>query len=145
MIDKASSDLQGTVKAIAVSSAGEDVTLAELSVRGRAPTFKEVPIKCTVLEGDTAVFRCRVIGEPKPQIQWSKGKWNKIKDGGRYKVYEDTTGENVLEIKDIARKDAGTYLVKATNEHGSEEAPATIIVTDKMEEMLDWKAQLKHR
>lgn len=50
-----------------------------------------------------------------------------------------------MEITDIKRKDAGTYLVKATNEHGSSDAPATLIVTDKPEEAEDWMAKLKHR
>lgn len=96
--------------------------------------------------GNTAIFRCKVKGEPTPEIQWSKGKWNKLKDGGRYKIFQDeTTGEHVMEIADIKRKDAGTYLVKATNEHGSSDAPATLIVTDKPEEAEDWMAKLKHR
>lgn len=50
-----------------------------------------------------------------------------------------------MEIADIKRKDAGTYLVKATNEHGCSDAPATLIVTDKPEEAEDWMAKLKHR
>lgn len=96
--------------------------------------------------GDSGMFRCLVSGEPAPEIQWSKGKWNKIKDGGKYKVYKDeNTGENVLEIADIKKKDAGTYLVSAKNEHGTAEAPATLIVTDKPEEVQDWKDMLKHR
>ena len=65
--------------------------------------------------GSTAIFKCKVDGQPEPDIQWSKGKWNKIKDGGRYKVYKDEkTGQNILEIEDIKRKDAGTYTVKAS-------------------------------
>jgi hypothetical protein len=33
----------------------------------------------------------------------------------------------------------------AKNEHGTTEAPATLIVTDKPEEVQDWKNMLKHR
>lgn len=70
----------------------------------------------------------------------------KIQDGGRYCVFVDeATGEHVLQIKDIKDKDAGTYTVTASNEHGSEQAPATLMVTDKLEEVADWKSQLKHR
>ena len=70
----------------------------------------------------------------------------KLQDGGRNKVYYDeNTKQHVLCIKDIKPKDAGTYTVTVSNEHGSEQAPATLMVTDKLEEVLDWKAQLKHR
>lgn len=96
--------------------------------------------------GESGMFRCLVSGEPAPEILWSKGKWNKIKDGGKYKVYKDeTTGEDVLEITDIKKKDAGTYLVTVKNEHGTTDAPATLIVTDKPEDVQDWKDMLKHR
>lgn len=43
--------LQGTIKAVLYNSGGEIETTAELEVRGRAPTFVEVPLKCTLLEG----------------------------------------------------------------------------------------------
>ncbi|KAJ8319891.1 hypothetical protein KUTeg_001478 [Tegillarca granosa] len=145
-IDKCSPEMQGLIKAVAVNQGGEELCTANLEVRGRAPSFKEMPIKCTILEGSTAIFRCLVDGSPEPEIQWSKGKWNKIKDGGRFKVYKDEkTGEDVLEIADIKKKDAGTYQVTATNEHGSEAAPATIIVTDNEDDVQDWLAQLQHR
>ena len=49
----------------------------------------------------------------------------------------------VEQMRDIKNKDAGTYTVTATNEHGSEQVPATLMVTDKMEEVADWKSQLK--
>ena len=96
--------------------------------------------------GSTAVFKCAVEGEPKPTIQWSKGKWQKFKPTDKIKIYEDDkTGQQVFEISDIKTNNAGTYLVSATNEHGTAEAPATLIVTDNPEEAEDWLKQLKHR
>lgn len=56
VIDKASPELQGTLKAVAVSNAGEDLVTAELEVRGQAPIFTEVPIKCTILEGMSCLY-----------------------------------------------------------------------------------------
>ena len=50
-----------------------------------------------------------------------------------------------MEILDIKKKDAGTYNVSATNEHGTEQVAATLIVTSIPEEAEDWKAALKHR
>lgn len=70
----------------------------------------------------------------------------KLQDGGRNRVFfDESTGEYVLQMEGIKPKDAGTYTVTATNEHGTEQAPATLMVTDKLEEVVDWKAQLKHR
>ena len=79
-------------------------------------------------------------------MQWSKGKWTKLKTGDRFNIYKDeNTGEDVMEILDIKKKDSGTYNVSATNEHGTEQVAATLIVTAIPEEAEDWKAALKHR
>ena len=50
-----------------------------------------------------------------------------------------------MEIQDIKKKDSGTYNVTATNEHGTQQVAATLIVTSVPEEAEDWKAALKHR
>lgn len=50
-IDKCSPEMQGLIKAVAVNQGGEELCTANLEVRGRAPSFKETPIKCTILEG----------------------------------------------------------------------------------------------
>lgn len=95
---------------------------------------------------DTAIFRCLIKGEPSPTVEWSKGKWAKLKPSERYNIFKDeNTLENVLEIKKIKKKDAGTYTVSASNEHGTEQVPVTLIVTSNPEEAEDWKAALKHR
>ena len=98
------------------------------------------------IPGDTAIFKCKIKGEPEPKVEWSKGKWAKLKQSDRHNVFKDQdTGENVVEIKDIKPKDAGTYNVSATNEHGTQQVPVTLIVTSNPEEAEDWKASLKHR
>ena len=87
-----------------------------------------------------------VDGEPKPTIEWSKGKWMKIKPNDQYQVYQDeATSEYVFKIKDVKSKDAGTYTVTASNEHGSEQCPASMMITTKAEEVNDYKSQLKKR
>lgn len=100
----------------------------------------------TIFSGDKAIFKCLVKGIPEPEVQWSKGKWTKLKTGDRFNIYKDeSTGEDVMEILNIAKKDAGTYNVTATNEHGTQQVAATLIVTAIPEEAEDWKAALKHR
>ena len=138
------SDMGGDIKVVAVNQGGEDTCTANLNVRGRAPTFIEKPLKCTILEGETLVFRCRVDGDPTPTVSWSKGKWKQIKNNAKTRVYlDEQSGQHVCEIDDIVKKDAGTYTVNIENEFGSDTCPATLMVTDKPEEAEDWKASLK--
>ena len=47
----ATPDLAGEVKATVANSGGEVLCTATLDVRGKAPSFVEAPVKCTVLEG----------------------------------------------------------------------------------------------
>lgn len=94
--------------------------------------------------GETAVFRCRIDGEPKPKIEWSKGKWRKLTNDAKTRIYYDeATGQHVMEIDNIKEKDGATYTVTISNEHGENTCSVTLIVTDKPEEAQDWKAQLK--
>ncbi|XP_023933258.1 titin isoform X1 [Lingula anatina] len=144
-IDDCMPDKMGPVKVVAKNNGGDVSAECKLTVEGRAPSFVQKPIKCTVMEGSTAVFRCRIDGEPMPTVQWSKGKWKKFTHGGKVKVYRDEeTDEQVLEIESITSKDAGTYTVTLKNDKGVEECSATLIVTDDSEAMEDWRAQLKH-
>ena len=135
---------QGHVNVIAKNIGGEASTECDLVIKGRAPTFIEKPIKCTVLEGDTAVFRCRVDGEPEPKVEWTKGKWRKMENNSTTRVfYDEEVKQYVLEMDNIKPKDAGTYTVTISNEYGSDSCPATLMSTNKEEDVEDWKAQLK--
>ena len=51
LITDAVPSMQGEIQAIAKNNGGEVLCTATLEVRGRAPTFVEAPLKCTVLEG----------------------------------------------------------------------------------------------
>lgn len=134
----------GKVKVIAKNNGGEDSCEAELTIKGRAPSFVEKPLKCTVLEGETAIFRCRVDGNPEPKVEWSKGKWRKMENNKKTRVYfDEESGQHVLEMDDTKSKDAGTYTVTITNEYGSDTCSVTLITTDKEEEVQDWKSALK--
>lgn len=47
----------GKIKVIAKNAGGEDSCSSDLTVRGRAPTFIEKPLKCTILEGIFSDYR----------------------------------------------------------------------------------------
>ena len=92
----------------------------------------------------TAEFRCRVDGDPTPTVEWSKGKWRKMTNDAKTRVFFDEAAEQyVLQMDQIKKPDAGTYTVTIENKFGSDTCPATLMVTDKEEDVLDWKAQLK--
>ena len=89
----------GEVKVVARNVGGEDSCSANLSVRGRAPTFIEKPLKCTIMDGGTTVFRCRIDGDPNPTVEWTKGKWRKMENNEFTRVYYDeTVDQHVLEM-----------------------------------------------
>ena len=134
----------GQVKVTAKNCGGEAVTEAELKVEGRAPSFVERPLKCVVLEGDTCVFRCRVDGQPAPEVTWSKGKWRKMEANDVTRVFhDDVTEQYALEIDNVKAKDAGTYTCSISNVYGSDSCSVTLMVTENEAEMDDWLSQLK--
>jgi hypothetical protein len=134
----------GKVKIVAKNNGGEASCEAQLTIKGRAPTFVEKPMKCTILEGGTAMFRCRVDGNPEPKVEWSKGKWRKMENNSKTRVFfDEETAQYVLEMDEVKTKDAGTYTVTISNEYGSDTCSVTLICTDKEEEVQDWKAALK--
>ena len=68
----------------------------------------------------------------------------KLKNDSKTKIYVDeTNGDHVMEVADIKKADAGTYTVSASNKHGTEMCPVTLMVTDKEEEANEWKEQLR--
>ena len=109
---------------------------------GKGDYYRQV--SCGHFAGQTAEFRCRVDGEPTPTVEWSKGKWRKMTNDAKTRVFFDEAAEqHVLEMDQIKKNDAGTYTVTIQNKFGSDTCPATLMVTDKEEDVQDWKAQLK--
>ena len=88
-------------------------------------------------------FRCRISGDPYPTIVWKKG-WTEQKPGPKTRIcHDEVSDEHVLEIDQIKKKDAGTYTVVITNKFGSEQCPATLMVTEDAKEAEDWASSLK--
>ena len=48
--------MSGTVKVVAKNNGGEASCESQMTIKGRAPTFIEKPIKCTILEGKFYVY-----------------------------------------------------------------------------------------
>ena len=90
------------------------------------------------------MFKCRIDGDPYPKVEWSKGKWRKIENNHKTRVYKDeATGQHVCEMDNCKGKDAGTYTVTISNHFATEACPATLMITKNAEEVEDWAASLK--
>lgn len=48
----------------------EETEAEETFVAGSPPKFVKLPTDSLVAEGETAIFECAVIGEPKPELKW---------------------------------------------------------------------------
>ncbi|XP_038047566.1 titin-like, partial [Patiria miniata] len=126
----------GEYKCVVISSAGEDVCTAKLTVTEvrRGPSFVEKPEVEDTPEGTEAIFRCKVDGFPKPTVTWNKG-WKQITTGGKFTItFDEDTEESVLTIKDTTPSDAGKYTCYLKNPLGQETSSVSLKVTPKPEE-----------
>ena len=79
-----------------------------------------------VCVGEPAKLRCRVEGDPFPDIEWFVD-GDKIKKGGRFDFTTD--GDLVtLKISETSALDEGEYQCTATNENGTVSCSAELIV-----------------
>ncbi|KAM5124878.1 striated muscle preferentially expressed protein kinase-like, partial [Mantella aurantiaca] len=91
------------------------------------PTFKEALADHMVVEGQEAVLRVQVEGEPKPMISWLKNK-QQLKPGSRCHMTEERGGICSLHISAADKRDAGFYTCKAINEYGTKQCDAKLEV-----------------
>lgn len=79
-----------------------------------------------VCAGQPAKLRCRVEGDPFPEIEWFVD-GDKIKKGGRFDFLTD--GDLItLRISETSAMDEGEYKCTATNESGTASCSAELIV-----------------
>lgn len=95
------------------------------------PEFKEKMKHITVTEGDTARFDVHVIGNPKPQTEWSKG-GKPIREGERFKIVQsDDSDLYSLLIENVLMDDFGSYKCVASNEAGRMQCSARLDVKER--------------
>lgn len=94
------------------------------------PTFMQ-GLKCrSVLEGDPAVFQCKLVACPPPHMAWFHNN-RPVRQDCR-KVIRTESEEHMhsasLEVRDVREHDAGSYRVFAINSEGSAESTASLLV-----------------
>ncbi|KAE9550266.1 hypothetical protein FO519_006527 [Halicephalobus sp. NKZ332] len=92
-----------------------------------APEFVQLLRSALTSKGGEAVLRCKVKGEPRPTIQWTKqGKPLEFSNRITSEYLED--GSITLTIKDAVDSDAGEYRCEASNDYGSAWTEAPVIL-----------------
>lgn len=88
------------------------------------PTFEDMLPSTKIVEGETAVIRCKARGKPKPTFGWIKvSTGQNMSDADRFKV-NHLTGEMV--ITGVRPEDSGEYKCSASNKASTVEK--TILV-----------------
>ena len=80
------------------------------------PYFKKELENCFVVEGGTAQFKCRVKGNPEPEIQWYKDN-EKIVSGKQFSISADGN-YCTLVINQSNHDTAGSFTCVAFNSEG---------------------------
>ncbi|KAM5298287.1 LOW QUALITY PROTEIN: putative oxidoreductase PXDNL [Ctenodactylus gundi] len=116
---------QGVYQCMARNSAGEAKTqnaVLRYSSPPAKPSFVIQPQDTEVLIGTSTTLECMVMGHPYPHVTWTRRSGEAL-DGSRHVV---TSGG--LYLQNITLQDHGGFTCHASNNHGSVQATANIIV-----------------
>lgn len=144
LVIEAYPDDAGTYECVAVNNLGEARCSAECVVRSgkpqpkkplqpqqatgaeKAPTIAEPLKEQSITEGSSAVFKCRVVGNPLPVAQWFKGP-NVVKPSKFFQISRE--GEYyTLRISEAFPEDEGVYKCEVANNLGKASTVANLRV-----------------
>ncbi|XP_066520129.1 immunoglobulin-like and fibronectin type III domain-containing protein 1 [Hoplias malabaricus] len=90
------------------------------------PDFSRKPIALTIQEGKLAVFKAKVIGEPKPSVTWARNNGD-ISDPQKYQTkFDPVSQEHTIEMPNVSPDQADTYKCFAINDFGR--ASVTVVL-----------------
>uniref|UniRef100_A0A452HGF2 Ig-like domain-containing protein n=1 Tax=Gopherus agassizii TaxID=38772 RepID=A0A452HGF2_9SAUR len=100
------------------------------------PSFTQKLKFRSVLEGDPAVFQCKLIACPTPAITWFHNNRPIPKDLRRIITMKSDMHihSSSLEVRDVQERDSGSYKVFAINSEGSAESTASLLVAQREEQ-----------
>uniref|UniRef100_A0A0N5CB57 Muscle M-line assembly protein unc-89 n=1 Tax=Strongyloides papillosus TaxID=174720 RepID=A0A0N5CB57_STREA len=141
-----STDMTGTIKCVAYNKMGENFREGQLTVIAPIPVeFESSLCDATCREGDTLKLKAVLLGEPMPEVSWYiNGK--KLEETQNIKIHQDGTTYTVT-IKDITLDFTGEVICRATNEYGSAESKAMLLVLPRGDppDFLEWLSNIKAR
>ncbi|KAE8573900.1 Putative twitchin [Halyomorpha halys] len=106
------------------------------------PKFSQGLSNKSVNDGEQLVFTCKVLGDPEPQITWSKN--DKPITSSDIIDLKYRNGEVTLTINEVFPEDEGTYVCCATNSLGSAKTEAKLKVNLIQDKSRDTKSQGKN-
>uniref|UniRef100_T1GLC7 Ig-like domain-containing protein n=1 Tax=Megaselia scalaris TaxID=36166 RepID=T1GLC7_MEGSC len=98
--------------------------------QGIAPTFtKPLKIEFTQVEDDKtkAIVTCQVSGSPKPSVKWFKGVEQVVPTEAIQSLYDEETGEAVLEVYNPQVNEPLVFSIQAENPFGKAVGNANIL------------------
>ncbi|KAM4777091.1 uncharacterized protein ACIQIH_009929 [Cyanocitta cristata] len=104
--------------------------------QNRKPIFTQ-GLKCrSVVEGDPALFQCKLVACPAPHMAWFHNNRPVLQDCRKVIRTESTEHTHCasLELQDVREYDAGSYRVFAINSEGSAESTASLLVARRGEQ-----------
>ncbi|GFR16680.1 hemicentin-1 [Trichonephila clavata] len=125
----------GQYKCVASNDFGLAEQVAELIVRSK-PKFIIEPLNSIAAEGSSIQLDCRVYGEPKPTVTWTKDTLP-LQKNERVVIFPN----NTLKIAAVQMLDEGVYACISNNSLGSAVAEAEVIVQvhGKWSNWQDWE------
>ncbi|XP_043200179.1 titin homolog isoform X2 [Amphibalanus amphitrite] len=96
-----------------------------------APCFVRDPVSSHVLEGDSVTVTCEVVGDPAPEVSWHRQEpaQDPAADTCSWELVEDSTYS--VRLPEARLADAGSYVVAASNRHGTAQRTMSLEVTGK--------------
>ena len=88
------------------------------------PVFTKFPMNQTIPKGQTASFSCSATGDPLPLIKWFKSQ-DSISNDSHFSVLPNGT----LLINNVSEQDSGWFTCRATNDAGTKEERAYLLVS----------------
>ncbi|XP_029689550.1 immunoglobulin-like and fibronectin type III domain-containing protein 1 [Takifugu rubripes] len=107
------------------------------------PDFQCKPAPATVEEGETAVFRVRVKGDPKPDVSWKRTKGAISENETFQTTYNESTGEHVLKIRRVSAAEEDTYKCFVVNKYGRAVCSAKLTVAGASTDPVDFRKLLR--
>uniref|UniRef100_A0A0N5A493 non-specific serine/threonine protein kinase n=1 Tax=Parastrongyloides trichosuri TaxID=131310 RepID=A0A0N5A493_PARTI len=142
-VRRSSVDMRRDSVAFSEITEKESTPLKSSGPKGCPARIIEIPENVTVAENETAVFKCKVEGDPAPTFKWFKGKRELI-NGPRIKIMTDgKEGLVTLVIGKCRSQDDGQYTLNVENKHGKDSSPSKLLVT--ADSGLDFRSMLKSR
>uniref|UniRef100_A0A7E4UYK2 Muscle M-line assembly protein unc-89 n=1 Tax=Panagrellus redivivus TaxID=6233 RepID=A0A7E4UYK2_PANRE len=94
------------------------------------PFFRESLADQTVLAGQTVNLKCKVAGEPAPEVTWQKDGEPIQPSRHIHLSFNPEDGACVLNIPSVDASDAGVYMVTAKNANGSQSTDCVLTVAE---------------